>query len=126
MSDLFTCISAFIFLKLTLISYMIYLGWRTFKIQRKSKKRIKPYILFPYKNLLVYEEILLLGFGVFCHHLLKCINIGLRITATLSLLCPCLKIPWTFLTYLGSGNECVIDPMSAQTHSQCVDLSLTS
>lgn len=71
-------------------------------------------------------EMLFLVFGVFFHHLLNCIRIGLHITTTLSLLCLCFKMPLTFLTYLGFGNAGLIDSMSAQTHSQRIDLSLTS
>lgn len=63
-------------------------------MQRKSKKKIKMYLSFPYKDALLYEEILRLGFGVVCHSLLKCVHVGFHVTTALSLLCLCLKIPF--------------------------------
>lgn len=84
------------------------------------------YLLSHYEDILFYEELLLLAFGIFFHHLWNCIHTGPHITTALSLLCLCLKMPLTFLTYLGFGNESMIDSMATQIHSLCIDLSLTS
>ena len=63
------------------------------------------------------KRILNLTFGIFSHHLLNCLEIGPHISTALYLLCCCLKMPLTLLTYLGFGNESLIDYMSAQAHS---------